>query len=353
MPQRLPSAPSLIEATANVASVRRRLVLGSAAALGFPLGLSVLPQRAKAAVPGAPIAGGKTIALLVSYPAGGGADLMARLIAPRLADALGQAVIVENKPGASGTVAAGQVARGAADGSQLLFDASSFAVNPALFGPKLPYDNSAAFVPLAVLAMYPNVLVCTPSFEAKTVADVLRVARSKPRELAYASSGNGSAQHLAGALFEELAKVKLNHVPYRGGGPALNDVMAGQVPLFFANVASSLGHIQSGKLRALAVTAPLRSRALPEVPTMAEAGLKGHEVLEWNPVLAPAATPPAVVATLAAAFRRAKEDPEVLGRVRALGGDMFAGDQKAAAAFLQQQTALWGRVVREQGITRE
>ncbi len=275
---------------------------------------------------------------------------MARLIAPRLADALGQPVVVENKPGASGTLAAGQVARATPDGTVLLLDASSFAVNPALFAGKLPYDTATAFAPLAVLAQYPNVLVCTPSFDAKSVADVLRLTKAKPGGLAYASSGNGSAQHLAGALFEQLAKVELTHVPYKGGGPALNDVMGGQVPLFFANVASSLGHIQGGRLRPLAVTAAVRCRALPEVPTMAEAGVKGHEVLEWNPVLAPAGVPAPVLAQLQAGIQRAMADPEVLGRVRTLGGDVFSGDP---ALFLKNQQALWARVVKERGITRE
>jgi tripartite-type tricarboxylate transporter receptor subunit TctC len=298
------------------------------------------------------IAGGKPITLVVSYPAGGGADVMARLIAPRMAEALGQPVVVDNKPGASGTIAAGQVARATPDGSTLLLDASSFAVNPALFD-KLPYDPAASFAPLAVLALYPNVLVCTPSFEAKTVADVLRLARAKPGVLAYASSGIGSAQHLAGALFEALAQVDMAHIPYRGGGPALNDVMGGQVPLFFANVASSLGHIQSGRLRALAVTSKLRSRALPDLPSMEEAGLKGYEVLEWNPVLAPAGVPAAVRAKVAAAIRKAMADPEVLGRVRTLGGEAFAGGEVEAAAFLKEQQTQWGTVVRERRITRE
>jgi tripartite-type tricarboxylate transporter receptor subunit TctC len=322
---------------------RRGMLAAGAALLAAPM------QRAFAA---GDIAGGKPITLLVSYPAGGGADVMARLIAPRMAEALGQPVIVENKPGASGTVAAAQVARAAPDGSMLLLDASSFAVNPSLFD-KLPYDTATAFAPLAVLALYPNALVCTPSFEAKTVADVLRLARAKPGTLAYASSGNGSAQHLAGALFEAIAKVDMLHVPYRGGGPALNDVMGGQVPLFFANVASSLGHIQSGRLRALAVTAKLRSRVLPDLPTMDEAGLKGYEVLEWNPVLAPAGAPAPVRAKLAAAIRKAMADPEVLARVRMLGGEVFGGGEAEAAAFLKAQQALWGKVVRERRITRE
>ncbi len=322
---------------------RRGVLAAGTAFLAAPMG------RALAA---SDIAGGKPITLVVSYPAGGGADVMARLIAPRMAEALGQPVVVDNKPGASGTIAAGQVARATPDGSTLLLDASSFAVNPALFD-KLPYDPAASFAPLAVLALYPNVLVCTPSFEAKTVADVLRLARAKPGVLAYASSGNGSAQHLAGALFEALAQVDMKHIPYRGGGPALNDVMGGQVPLFFANVASSLGHIQSGRLRALAVTSKPRSRALPDLPSMEEAGLKGYEVLEWNPVLAPAGVPAAVRAKVAAAIRKAMADPEVLGRVRTLGGEAFAGGEVEAAAFLKEQQTQWGTVVRERRITRE
>ncbi len=297
----------------------------------------------------AELAGGKPVTLVVSYAAGGGADVMARLISPRMAATLGQSVIVDNRPGAGGTIAASFVARAAPDGATLLLDASSFAVNPALYA-KLPYDPDTAFTPLAVLAQFPNVLVCTPGFEARNVADVLRIARARPGSLAYASSGNGSAQHLAGALFEQLAKVQMTHVPYRGGGPAMNDVMGGQVPLFFANVASSLGHIRSGRLRPLAVTSALRCRSLPEVPTMAEAGVKGHEVLEWNPVLAPAGVPAPARAKLVAALGSAMSDPEVLGRVRELGGDVFAGDP---ASFIKAQQQLWGRVIREKGIARE
>ena len=296
------------------------------------------------------IAGGRPITLVVSYPAGGGADLMARLIAPHMAAALGQNVVVDNKPGASGQLAAGQVARATPDGSQLLLDASNFAVNPSLF-PKLPYDSDKAFTPLAVLATFPNVMVCTPSYEARTVRDVIRAAKAKPAQIAYASSGNGSAQHLAGALFEQRAGVNLVHVPDKGGGPALNDVMAGQVPLFFANVASSLGHIQAAKLRPLAVTSTRRARALPDIPTMEEAGVSGYEVLEWNPILAPAGVAPAVRDRLARAIARAMAEPEVLGRVRGLSGEVFGGGPAEAADFLRRQQALWARVVRERNIS--
>ncbi|WP_442957715.1 tripartite tricarboxylate transporter substrate binding protein [Polaromonas sp.] len=321
---------------------RRRMLQATAASVAAPWTLARAAGQ---------IAGGKTITLVVSYAAGGGADLMARLIAPKLAEALGQTVVVDNKPGASGQIAAGQVARATPDGAQLLLDASSFAVNPALF-PKLPYDSDKAFTPLAVLALFPNVLVCTPGFEAKNVKDLIRMAKAKPGHISYASSGNGSAQHLAGALFEDRAGVSLVHVPYRGGGPAMNDVMAGQVPLFFANVASSLGQIQSGRLRPLAVTSRRRTRALPDIPTIKEAGVPAYEVLEWNPVLAPAGMDPNVKTTLVAALRKAMADPEVLGRIRALSGEVFPdGPEGLVPAFLKAQQAQWGRVVRDRKIT--
>jgi tripartite-type tricarboxylate transporter receptor subunit TctC len=320
---------------------RRRALAAGAATLAAPMLARAQDQ----------VAGGRPITLVVSYPAGGGADLTARLIAPHLANALGQNVVVDNKPGASGQIAASQVARATPDGSQLLVDASSYAVNPSLF-PKLPYDTDKAFTPLGILALFPNVLVCTPSFEAKNVRDLLRLAKAKPGQIAYASSGNGSAQHLAGALFEDRSGAQLVHVPYKGGGPALNDVMAGQVPLFFANVASSLGHIQGGKLRPLAVTSRRRARALPEIPTMEEAGVPGYEVLEWNPVLAPAGIPPAIKAKLVAALRRAMNEPEVLGRVRSLSGEMFPdGPEGLVPAFLKAQQAQWARVIRDRKIT--
>ncbi|WP_411885455.1 tripartite tricarboxylate transporter substrate binding protein [Polaromonas sp. YR568] len=314
-------------------------------------GAAVAAPWAFAAHAAGQIAGGKPITLVVSYAAGGGADLMARMIAPRMAEFLGQSVLVDNKPGAGGQIAATQVARAVPDGTQLLVDASSFAVNPALY-PKLPYDTETAFAPLAVLAQFPNVLVCTPGFEAKSVKDLIRMAKARPGQIAYASSGNGSAQHLAGALFEDLAGVKLVHVPYRGGGPAMNDVMAGQVPLFFANVASSLGQIQSGRLRPLAVTSRRRTRSLPDMPTMEEAGVPAYEVLEWNPVLAPAGIDPKSKAALVAAIRKTMADPEVLGRIRSLSGEAFPeGPEGLTQAFLKAQQLKWGRIVKDRKIT--
>jgi tripartite-type tricarboxylate transporter receptor subunit TctC len=315
---------------------RRQLMLAGASALAAPS--LALAQNSR------------PVSLIVSYPAGGGADLMARLIAPHLSRYLGQNVVVDNKPGASGQIAAALVAKAAPDGNTLLLDASSFAVNPSLFA-KLPYDSDKDFTPLGIVALFPNMLVCHPGFEAKTVKDVIRLAKASPGKIAYASSGNGSAQHLAGALFESRTGTQLVHVPYRGGGPALNDVIGGQVPLFFANVASSLGHIQSGRLRPLAATSRRRARALMNVPSMEEAGVTGYEVLEWNPIFAPAGLPADVKTRLREALRKAVNEPEVLGRIRSLSGEAFPeGPEALTTAFLKAQQVQWAKIIKERSI---
>ena len=294
----------------------------------------------------------KPITLVVTYPPGGGADAMARLIAPKMGEALGQAVVIENKPGASGQIGASAVAKAAPDGYTLMLDASSFSTNPAL-SPKQPYDSLKAFKPIGVVALFPNVVLVNANFPAKNIAELTTAAGKAKDAVSYASSGNGSAQHLAGALFESAAKVDMVHVPYKGGGPALNDVIGGQVPLFFGNLASTLQHVQSGKLKALAVTSAKRSPILPEVPTLGEAGLKGAEIYEWNAVFAPANTPEAVVAKLAAAFQQALESPEVKARVAQLGGDIQKGSPEQAKKFIEQQITLWTRVIKERNITTE
>jgi len=313
------------------------------AALGALIGPSVAFAQADASYPSKPIT------LVVTYPPGGGADAMARLIAPKLSEALGQSVIVENKPGAGGQIGAAAVAKAPADGYTLMLDASSFAVNPALY-PKLPYDTLKAFRPIGVVALFPNVVLVNSGFPAQNVAELIAIARKSKGAVSFASSGNGSAQHLAGALFESATGVDMVHVPYRGGGPALNDVIGGQVPLFFGNLASTLQHIQGGRLRALAVTSSKRSAILPGVPTLSEAGVKGAEIHEWNAIFVPAATPPAIVSKLAAAFQRALETPEVSQRVAQLGGEMQRTTPDQAQAFIEQQITLWGRVVRERKI---
>ena len=294
----------------------------------------------------------KPISLVVTYPPGGGADTMARLIAPRLGEALGQNVIVENKPGASGQIGAAAVAKALPDGHTLMLDASSFAVNPALYA-KLPYDTDKAFRPIGVIALFPNVALVNAQFPAKSVAELITAAKARKDAVAFASSGNGSAQHLAGAMFESAAKVEMAHIPYKGGGPALNDVVGGQVPVFFGNLASTLPHIQSGKLRALAVTSAKRSAILPDVPTLAEAGVPGAEVYEWNVVVAPAGTPNDVVAKLSAALQKTMESPEVKARIAQLGGEIQKSSPEAAQAFVRSQMALWAKLVKERGIALE
>ncbi len=294
----------------------------------------------------------KPIRLVVTYPPGGGADLMARLIAPKMAESLGQPVVVENKPGAGGQIGAGEVARAAPDGYTLMLDAANHAVNPSLY-PSLPYDSAKAFQPISLLVQFPNVLVVTSSFPAKDVQELIAMAKAKPGTIAFASSGNGSAQHLAGELFRQKANVDITHIPYKGGGPALNDVIGGQVPMFFANMASGLPHVKGGRLRALAITGAKRSPALPEAPTIAEAGLPGYEVYEWNAVFAPAGTPAPVVARLSEAISKALQSQEVRDRVAALGGEIAALGPAETARFIREQTELWSRVVRAGGIRAE
>lgn len=294
----------------------------------------------------------RPITLVVTYPPGGGADAMARLIAPRMGDALGQNIVVENRPGAGGQIGASAVAKSAPDGYTLMLDASSFAVNPALY-PKLPYDSSKAFRPIGVIALFPNVVLVNPQVPAKNVSELVALARSKKDAVSYASSGNGSAQHLAGALFESVTKVDMVHVPYKGGGPALNDVIGGQVPLFFGNLASTLQYVQSGRLRALAVTSGKRASALPDVPTLAETGVSGAEIHEWNAVFAPAGTPEPIVEKLFAALQKTLDASEVKARIHQLGGDPFKGGSKAAQDFVQGQMNLWARVVKERNITTD
>jgi tripartite-type tricarboxylate transporter receptor subunit TctC len=287
----------------------------------------------------------RPIALIVSYPPGGTADLMARTIAPPLGKILGTSVVVENKAGASGQIAAAFVAKANADGYTIMLDASSYSVNPSLY-PKLPYDPNKEFKTLAVLALYPNVLLVNPSFPAKSVKDLITMAKAKPNSIAFASSGKGSAQHLAGALFEVQAGVEMQHIPYKGGGPALNDVIGGQVPIFFGSVASTKQHVDSGKLTALAVTGKKRASSMPNVPTMAEAGVPSYEVYEWNAIFAPAATPAPIVQRLSDAIAKVMQSPEVREKVAGLGGEVFQGNSEAADKFIKAQMAEWAKLVK-------
>ena len=226
---------------------------------------------------------------------------------------LGQAFIVENKPGAGTNIAVKSVITAEPDGYTLMMAANALAANMSLYQPQ-PFDAEKDLVAISLIGRVPVVIAANANAPFANVKQLIEAAKGKPNSIAYGSPGNGSTPHMAIELLEREAGIQLQHVPYRGGGPAMNDVMGGQVPLFFANVASSLGHIKAGKLRPLAVTSTLRARSLPDVPTMAEAGVSGYEVLEWNPILGPAGMAADVKATLVAAIRKALEDAEVLGR---------------------------------------
>jgi tripartite-type tricarboxylate transporter receptor subunit TctC len=287
----------------------------------------------------------RPINLIVSYPPGGTADLMARTIATPLGKILGTSVVVENRPGASGQIAASYVAKASPDGYTLMLDASSYSVNPSLF-PKLPYDPNNDFKTLGILAQYPNVLLVNPSFPAKSVKELIAMAKAKPNSISYASSGNGSAQHLAGVLFEVKAGVDMQHIPYKGGGPALNDVIGGQVPIFFGSVASTKQYVDTGKLNALAVTGKKRASSMPTVPTMAEAGVPGYEVYEWNGIFAPSATPAPILLKISDAIAKVMQSNEVKEKVASLGGELFQGNAEAADKFIKAQMGEWSKLVK-------
>jgi tripartite-type tricarboxylate transporter receptor subunit TctC len=242
------------------------------------------------------------------------------------------------------------VAKSQADGYTIMLDASSYSVNPALF-PKLPYDPNKAFKTLAVLAQYPNVLLVNPNFAAKSAKDLVVIAKNKPNTISYASSGNGSAQHLAGALFELQTGIEMQHIPYKGGGPALNDVIAGQVPIFFGSVASTKQFVDSGKLNALAVTSRKRASSMPSVPTMTEAGIVSYEVYEWNALFAPAATPNTILQKLTEGISKVTQSAEFVEKVNSLGGEVFQGNAEVADVFIKTQMTQWAKLIKSGKIT--
>ena len=294
----------------------------------------------------------KPVRLIVTYPAGGGADTMARLVAPRLGDALGQPILVENRGGASGTIAADLVAKSAPDGHTLMLDATNHAVNPSLLA-KLPYDPDKAFAPVTLLALFPNVVLVHPANPVSSIRELIAKIKAEPGKIAFASSGNGSAQHLAAELFRQRAGLDMVHVPYKGGGPALIDVMGGQVPLYFGNMASALPHVKNGKLKALAITGSKRSPAAPDLPTVAESGMPGYQVYEWNAIFAPSGTAPAIINRLQSEIAKVVRIPEVRDRMLALGGEIVASSPADLGAWVREQTASWGAVVRASNIKPE
>ena len=294
----------------------------------------------------------KPVKLILPFPPGGGTDILGRLIGEQLAVRLGQPVVQENRGGAGGNLGAEAVARAAPDGYTLLLAAPTLAISPALY-PKLAYDPLKDLAPIALVATVPNVMITHPSVPARTLQEFIALAKRRPGELNFGSGGAGTSNHLGGELFNMVAGVKLEHVPYKGVNLAMQDVLAGNVQLVFIGIPAAAPHIRAGKLRALAVVAPRRSSALPDVPTAAEAGLPGFEVTTWYGVLAPAGTPRAIIERLNTELARIMLAPELQPRLADMATDPRAGTPEEFGAYLREETAKWGKVIRDAGIRVE
>ncbi|GLK72236.1 tripartite tricarboxylate transporter substrate binding protein [Ancylobacter dichloromethanicus] len=290
----------------------------------------------------------RPVTLVIPFSAGGSTDLVGRLIAERMSAELGQPVVVENKGGAGGNLGAAQVAKATPDGYTILMGTvATHALNPTLYK-KMPYDPVTSFAPVSLLVIVPNVLVVNPDFPAKTTEELIALLKKDPDKYAYASSGNGTPLHLSGELFKSMADVDMQHIPYQGAGPALIDVLSGQVPIMFDNLPSSTGHIKSGKLRALGVTTAKRAPSFPDLPAIAEA-VPGYETYTWNAVFAPAGTPPEVVATLNAAANKALADPKVQARLADFSAVSVGSTPEELGEHVKKEIAKWAPIVKASG----
>ena len=314
-----------------------------ALAAALPICLPAVSALAQSSYPAKPVR------LIVGQSPGGATDIVARLVAQQLSENLRQSVIVENRTGAAGSIGANFVAKSAPDGYTLLVVSSSYAINPSLYS-NLPFDPVKDLAPVSLIAEAPFLLVIHPSLPARSVKELVALARTKPGELNFASGGNGSSGHLAGELFEHLAGIRLVHVPYKGAGPALVEVMTGQVHLTFGSVLSSLQHVKNDRLRALAVTAAKRSSALPELPTVAEAGIKSYRRTTWYGVLAPAAMSPALVTRISEEFRKAVNSDEVRKRILTDGAEPEGSSPKEFRDYLSAEMKVAEDIVRKAGL---
>ncbi|MDB5749528.1 MAG: hypothetical protein JWP72_4376 [Massilia sp.] len=323
-----------------------RTTLVAAAAVGV-LSLAPLAAQAQAAFPT------KTITIVVPFSAGGTTDILARVVGQYMSKDLGQTVLVDNRAGAGGNIGAQAVARAAPDGYTLLMGTvGTHAINQSLYK-KLAFDPVKDFTPLSRVALVPNLLVVNPSQPYKNVKEMIAYAKANPGKVTFGSSGNGSSIHLSGELFKQMAGVDMQHVAYRGSAPALTDLLGGQIAVMFDNMPSAISHVKGGKLRALAVTTPKRSPALPNVPTIAEAGVPGYEATSWFGLLAPARTPAPVVARLNASILKALADPEVKKKMAEQGAEPHGEKPEQFAQFIQGETAKWGKIVKQSGATTD
>jgi tripartite-type tricarboxylate transporter receptor subunit TctC len=293
----------------------------------------------------------KTIRLLVGFPPGGGADFTARLMAMKLSETFGQQVVVDNRPGANAIIASELAAKSPADGYTLLNAVSaSHAINPNFYA-KLPYDAVKDFAPVTEVALTPLILVVPPSLPVSNVKELITLAKSRPGEINFASAGAGNVTHLAAELFKSMTGINIVHVPYKGSAPALVDLMAGQLSMYFDTMPSSLPHVRAGKLKALAVTSAKRSLAAPDIPTVAESGLPGYETSSWFGILAPAGTPAAVVSKLNHELVNIIRAPDTLERMKSQGLDPVGNSPEEFAAVIKGDIAKWGKVIKEAKIT--
>ncbi len=292
----------------------------------------------------------KPIRLVVPYPPGGPTDIVARVVGQKLSDKLGQPLVVENRPGAGGNIGAEAVAKAAPDGYTLLVATTAHAINMTLFS-KPGYDTRRDFAPVSMLTRGPLVLVTAPATPAGNVAELIALARARPGQVTFASSGNGQSTHLAAELFNSMAGIHMTHVPYKGSAPALTDVMGGQATVMFDTMLSAMPFVRDGKLKALAITGATRSPAAPDTPTIAQAGLPGYEASAWNALLAPAGTPPAVLNTLNGALKAVLQDPDVRTRFATQGFAAEWTEPPATARFIGQEIDKWARVVKTSGAT--
>ena len=288
--------------------------------------------------------------MVVPLSPGGFADVPGRILAARLSSLLGYNVFVENRPGAGGTIGADFVAKSAPDGYTLLFTGTPHVISAWVYK-KLPYDPLKDFEPVALVASGPYVLVVNPQLPVHSIRELIAAAKAQPGKIDYASSGNGSAQHLVSALFASMAGIELNHVPYKGSGPAMQDLLGGQVKVSFAGIPNVLPHVKAGRLRALAVSTPQRSPDLPDVPTAAEAGVPGYQATLWLNLAAPAGTPGEIVQRLYAETAKALQDAELQQSFRAAGVEASPMSPQELAGFMRAEYEKWGKVVRDTGAT--
>ena len=294
----------------------------------------------------------KPIRIIAGFPPGSGADITARVIGARLSEALGQQIVVENRPGAGSNIAAEIAAKSPADGYTLFIGTVANTINATLYA-KLPFDFARDFAPVVLTTAAPNVLVVHPSVPVKSVKELIALAKSRPGQLNFASAGTGTAPHLSAELFSAMAGVRMVHIPYKGSPPAVTDLLAGEVALMFSPSSTVLPHVKTGRLRALAVTTAARVPSLPELPTVAESGLKGYETITWFGFVAPARTPPAVVTRLNAEIVKVLGMPEVRNLFASQGIETLGGTPDHFAGYIRDEIAKWAKAIRLSGAKAE